>query len=73
MSKRNTDAVCGTCPYFYRQPDGPNIQYGHGECRVKMSNNRFSRVTDDCWCGDHPDFWKAGSKTRGMEIESEPS
>lgn len=57
--KRNTNAICDTCPYFYTRIDSRLS----GECRIRSdalagkSDNPASYRQYDSWCGEHPDFF----------------
>lgn len=49
--KRNTNATCGTCPYWHQNPQSTcgNCQAVSWTCIEKL---------DTEWCGQHPDFWQ---------------
>ena len=67
MSKqRNPDAVCGSCPYWARitsarvRGNTRKPPWG-GVCKrvapVRMNLESWPRLTEDNWCGEHPDFF----------------
>ena len=62
--KRNPDAHCGNCPYFWA--DGHNDRDGY--CRRHPIPESVIHG-EDYWCGEHPDFELHGHDLTGARYQ----
>jgi hypothetical protein len=54
--KRNVDATCGNCPFWYYAGTTTYEGWQQGSCR---RTHQFQMRVERSWCGEHPDFIEA--------------
>jgi hypothetical protein len=57
--KRNPEANCGNCPYYYKPEDEKSGWCRHSAELATSEGQYEGRTNPNSWCGDHPDFFAA--------------